>query len=414
MPGDQGPPGPVAADGPANLPKLVRFLAQEGPSQGQICYGQVAGTDGDGVPTAVRPLLGTEGPLCDPTDPVQGTPLPEAPGRYVERLNAALRALANGKVGEAQAIADRCHILAPVRADLAWLEREEIVVAAIGVNYPGHGEETGQDKPIAFNKFAEPTPPYLDVKQVERLPKGSGKMVPLLDYEVEIAFVALEPIPLDEVPPNDLLLQKIAFFGVNDVSDREPIILDQATGYTKGKGRLGFLPAGPWLVPGRRFRPKTSTSVGENLVLQLDVVHGGVRQRRQEGISAEMILGLREILAELGSRNEATAPAGTVVVMEDADGVRRRIVPGNVLPAGSIVLTGTPEGTAINAPSPLHKVKLLMKGRFSREGAAQKFVEEQIEEAKELGYLQVGDTVDQAITGLGRQVWKVVEDGTLR
>ena len=69
MPKDQGPPDPVAADGPANLPKLMRFLAQEGPNKGQICYGQVVGTDGDGVPTAVRPLLGTEGPLCDPTDP---------------------------------------------------------------------------------------------------------------------------------------------------------------------------------------------------------------------------------------------------------------------------------------------------------------------------------------------------------
>jgi 2-keto-4-pentenoate hydratase/2-oxohepta-3-ene-1,7-dioic acid hydratase in catechol pathway len=414
MPEDQDLPGPVAADGPANLPKLVRFLAQEGPSKGQICYGQVVDTNGDGVPTAVRPLLGTEGPLCDPTDPARGTPLPETVGAYVQRLNAALRALADGKVGEEEPIADRRHILAPVRADLAWLECEEIVVAAIGINYPGHSKETGRDEPIAFNKFAEPTPPYRDVKQVERLPKGSGKAVPLLDHEVEIAFVALEPIPLDEVPPNDLLARKIAFLAVDDVSDREPIILDQETGYTEGKGRPGFLPAGPWLVPGRRLWPQTKTSDGETLILQLEVVHGGVRQPRQRGVSAAMMLGLREILVELGSRNEATAPAGKVVAMEDADGVRRRIVPGNVLPAGSIVLTGTPEGTAIKEPHLLEKLKLFIEGGFSREGAARKYVKKQIEKAEERGYLQVGDTVDQAITGLGRQVWKVVEDRTLR
>lgn len=30
---------PLVADGPENLPKLVRFLAQEGSRQGRICYG---------------------------------------------------------------------------------------------------------------------------------------------------------------------------------------------------------------------------------------------------------------------------------------------------------------------------------------------------------------------------------------
>lgn len=371
------------------------------------------GTDGNGVPTTVRQLVDPLGPLCDPTDQERGTPLPETVGAYVLRLNAALRALAEDSVGEEHRIADRRHILAPVRADLAWLEREEIVVAAIGINYPGHGEKTGQDKAIAFIKFAEPTPPYRDLKQVERLPKGSGQAVPLLDYEVELAFVALEPIPLDEVPANDLLARMIAFFAVNDVSDREPIILDQATGYTRAKGRAGFLPAGPWLVPGRRLWPETSSSGGEELVLQLEVVHGGARVRRQRDKAKEMILGLREILAELGTRNEATARPGKVVAMEDADGVRRRIVPAKVLPAGSIVLTGTPAGTAIKAPGLLEKIKLFIDGGFSQDGAAREYVKDQVATAKTVGYLQVGDTVDQAITGLGRQVWKVIKSEAL-
>jgi 2-keto-4-pentenoate hydratase/2-oxohepta-3-ene-1,7-dioic acid hydratase in catechol pathway len=404
---------PVVPDGPAGLPRLVRFLAQEGPRQGRICYGKVVGTDGNGVPTLVRPLLDALGYLCDPTDPERGTALPETVGAYVQRLNAALKSLVEDRVGEEQRILDRRHILAPVRADLAWQEREELVVTALGINYLGHGKETGKDEAIAFNKFAEPTPPYQDLKQVERLPKGSGEAVPLLDYEVELAFVALEPIPLDSVPSNDLLAPMIAFLAVNDVSDREPIILDQETGYTKGKGRLGFLPAGPWLVPGRRLWPKTKDSGGETIVLQLEVIRGGVREARQRDKTEEMMLGLRKILVELGTRNAATAAQGKVVAMEDADGVRRRIVPGNVLPAGSIILTGTPAGTAIKEPHLLEKLELFIGGGFSREGAARKYVKKQIEKAEDLGYLQVGDTVDQAITGLGRQVWAVVEDAAL-
>lgn len=412
MPED--PRTPPVPDGPADLPKLVRYLAQEGPRRGRICYGKVVGTDGNGVPTVVRPLMDALGHLCDPTEPERGTALPETVGAYVQRLNAALRSLVEDRVGEEQRILDRRHILAPVRADLAWQEREEIIVAAIGVNYPGHREETGQVEALAFNKFAAPTPPYQDLPQVERLPKGSGEAVPLLDYEVELAFVALEPIPLDAVPPNDLLAPKIAFFAVNDVSDREPIILDQETGYTKAKGRPGFLPAGPWLVPARRLWPKTRSSGGEELVLQLDTIPGGANVPRQWGKTEKMILGLREILVELGTRNEGTATLGKVVAMEDADGVRRRIVPGNVLPAGSIVLTGTPEGTAIQEPNLLKKLKFFIEGGFSRDGAAREYVKELIAEAETAGYLQVGDTVDQAITGLGRQVWTVVDNEALR
>ena len=67
----------------------------------------------------------------------------------------------------------------------------------------------------------------------------------------------------------------IAFFAVNDVSDREPIVQDETLGYTRGKGRSGFLPAGPWLVPGTDLMPTTKEGGSQPVELELAVRRGG-------------------------------------------------------------------------------------------------------------------------------------------
>ena len=125
-----------------------------------------------------------------------------------------------------------------------------------------------------------------------------------------------------------------------------------------------------------------------------------------------MILGPRAILAELATRNPGPGAAcgpEKVCSMPDAEASNRFIMPrGDELPAGSVILTGTPGGTAIKAPGLLRKLGLFVRGGFSGEGARRAFLADQLENALDLGYLQEGDMVEQAITGLGRQKWSVV------
>ena len=77
-------------------------------------------------------------------------------------------------------------------------------------------------------------------------------------------------------------------------------------------------------------------------------------------------------------------------------------------PAGSIVLTGTPGGTAVRTPGALTKMRLLVEGGFSAAGARAEWVEESEAAAERQGYLAPGDIVETSIQCLGCQRWTVV------
>ena len=96
--------------------------------------------------------------------------------------------------------------------------------------------------------------------------------------------------------------------------------------------------------------------------------------------------------------------------MRDAGGVPRYLHDARgVVPAGSIVLTGTPGGTAVQAPGLLERARLFVLGGFSVDGARARFVEENRSAAPRRGYLEPGERVDTRVVGLGRQRWEVVE-----
>ena len=100
--------------------------------------------------------------------------------------------------------------------------------------------------------------------------------------------------------------------------------------------------------------------------------------------------------------------------MRDASGAPRYThTPTGIIPAGSIILTGTPGGTAIQAPGPLEKVDLFLRGGFSIAGARQLMIADSEDHLQDSRYLEPGDQVETTITRLGQQRWAVTADKAL-
>jgi hypothetical protein len=154
--------------------------------------------------------------------------------------------------------------------------------------------------------------------------------------------------------------------------------------------------------------PATKEGGSTPVELELSVTRAGAAEgvTKQRAASTDMIMGLLAILYELGTRDATRPPPcgpDKICAMEDIHGNERQLVNGQVLPAGSIVLTGTPGGTVIKSPSVPQYPLLLVRGGFSLDGAKRAYLADQLQNRVALGYLQEGDQVEQAITGLGRQ-----------
>jgi 2-keto-4-pentenoate hydratase/2-oxohepta-3-ene-1,7-dioic acid hydratase in catechol pathway len=326
------------------------------------------------------------------------------------KLDAALiRAAAHPPdgVGEPWQLADPARICSPIQVGQEHIDAEELVVVAAGLNYAAHAEEAGGGDVFLFPKPVAPTGAYGSI------PHHSD--VTLLDYEVELGFVLLHDVVLADLPERDALLRGAAFFVANDVSDREPIILQKSfsgpgTGFVEGKGRSGYLPAGPWLVRGTELFAALAACDAVGLGLHLDVDDGGGFVARQSSSTARMILDplklLERIAAEVASRglrtpmpmrNEGAVRYYPLAVDESAPR----------LPAGSLVLTGTPDGVAIHAPQPM---PVLLRGLVRLRSPFEQFRLEELDRARVAvpgGYLNPGDVVRARIDGLGTQIFRI-------
>ena len=95
--------------------------------------------------------------------------------------------------------------------------------------------------------------------------------------------------------------------------------------------------------------------------------------------------------------------------MRDADGHPRFLhTAAGIIPAGSILLTGTPGGTAIREPGLLRKAEIFLRGGLSLAGARRVFIEDAERDIADSDYLQAGERVDSWVEFLGRQRWQVV------
>jgi 2-keto-4-pentenoate hydratase/2-oxohepta-3-ene-1,7-dioic acid hydratase in catechol pathway len=419
------PLDPTPSDPLAEAPRVIRYVSSLPTHEGQVCYGVVL-ADANGIPIQVRALVDRYPELCQSAD------APDAQPQLLRRaFEAADAVVAQGdddrrreslsELLPQEHLADV--VLAPVAISQAQLDSLRRFVVGVGLNYAEHQEEVGQEdnpeKPLVFPKPVVPTGPYQPVNAGVQIGEVPPKPVLLLDYEVELGLVVLQDIELADLPPDyEAFIDQVAFFTANDVSDREPIILDQETGYTRGKSHPTYLPIGPWMVHGRHLRPRArdegehSLEIGA-VVLQVQpseetpVGELPFGEERQLSTTDAMLRGPWAIVRYLSD----TFRRGEVVCMRDASGQPRFVHnAGGVIPAGSIILTGTPGGTAIREPRLLEKAESFVFGGFTVQGARKAFIEDVEENIAESAYLEAGDRVESWVESLGQQRWSVVAD----
>jgi 2-keto-4-pentenoate hydratase/2-oxohepta-3-ene-1,7-dioic acid hydratase in catechol pathway len=287
-------------------------------------------------------------------------------------------------------------LLSPVDIDAAQIEHGERVVVGFGLTFRSHRAETDGDRAFVFPKPTQPSGAYL--------PVAAGAPTLLLDYELELGCVALRDVDLDRLDELDAAAD-FGYLVVNDVTAREPILRDRRTGYTRAKARPTYLPCGPWIVPGTHFTRDDPASRRMVLTVTEATARAGhhTHTLRQDAALDELTLGLRGLLDLLSSQRSLTMPGldGRRWPVTAARGDRR------ILPAGSLLLTGTPGGTAIRAPSTSDKLALVLRSVRHLRRPSESYRRHLEEHRHAFGFLAPGDRVSGWITGLGRQEWEV-------
>jgi len=306
-------------------------------------------------------------------------------------------------------------VCAPVRVPQAELEAETAVVVAVGLNYAEHAEEAGGGDVFVFPKPVEPSAPYGSVSP----PRG----VTLLDYEVELAYVLLADVDLETRPDLETFLEQSAFFVANDITDREAIIRrvglsPPGTGFVEGKGQPDFLPSGPWMVRGTELFDALERCGGGGLGIRLSVDEGSGFETRQDATTDQMIVRPLDLLEKIASQIE-TNGLRTAMPAERTEGVRyypfavsQPDTGRPILPAGTVIVTGTPGGIAMDTPD---VVPLLFRGLLRLRGPSEQFRIEQLARVagdEPGGFLAAGDRVRASIDGLGSQEFSIRSAGS--
>ena len=413
----------VQSEADSNPPRVMRYLSGLEDVAGQTCFGLVL-TEQEGIPRKVYNLGGRNAALC--TDTAEASD----PLLIVQAFKAAETVSAQGKFLAALTEVlpqDRLAtvVQSPVDISLQQLESGQRFIVGIGLNYREHREETGADNNVGlppdevlvFPKVVAPTGAYTAVQAGAKVGTLPARPVRLLDYEAELGMVLLQDLDLN-VPPVSYteFINRVAFFTANDVSDRGPIIRDSGFGYTRGKSHPTYLPTGPWMVHGQHLQPQAPGEGSDNLEIGLVVREPArgkqaARTRQLQSSSTDrMILGPWRIIRLLATRYQQ----GLRTCMRDASGTPRYTqTPAGIIPAGSVILTGTPGGTAIQAPGLLEKIDLFLRGGFSINGARQLMITDSESRLKDSRYLEPGDMVETTITLLGQQRWTVTAGGAI-
>jgi 2-keto-4-pentenoate hydratase/2-oxohepta-3-ene-1,7-dioic acid hydratase in catechol pathway len=404
-------------------PRIMRYLSGLEDFAGQACFGLVL-ADQAGIPDQAYNLGGRNTALC--TDAAEATD----PRLLGQAFKAAETISAKGEVlttfieplpQEQLATV----VLPPVGISLPQLVSGQRFIVGIGLNYREHREETGAgdhvalspDEVLVFPKVVAPTGAYGEVEAGAKIGTSPARRVRLLDYEAELGMVLLQDLDLNAPPVSYAeFINSVAFFTANDVSDRGPIIRDSEFGFTRGKSHPTYLPTGPWLVHGQYLQPQAPGEGSDNLEIGLVVQepargNQAARTRQLQSSSTDrMIFGPWQIIRLLATRYQQ----GLRTCMRDASGTPRYThTPTGIIPAGSIILTGTPGGTAIQAPGLLEKVDLFLRGGFSIAGARQLMITDSEDHLQDSRYLEPGDQVETTISRLGQQRWTVTADTAL-
>lgn len=256
---------------------------------------------------------------------------------------------------------------------------------AVGINYPSHGAEVAVRDSFIFPKVAEATPFDADV------PAGTG----LLDYEIELGFVLLAPLERGELPAHAGLVL------ASDYTDRAALMrhvnlrdVSSGEGFTQGKSGDGLMPIGNLLVI-----PKDYDTFYRSLVLEL--WRNG--EKRQHAEPARMSWDFRRIVAESFAREGRRWRWNGAAV--------RLPIETGVIPARTIILSGTPDGVIYRQPTARQLFAGVSEMLFTlRWNPPNAILEPFLREAhRSGGYLEPGDEIVMRADRLGVIRNRVVE-----
>lgn len=257
---------------------------------------------------------------------------------------------------------------------------------AAGTNFPAHAEEaTVEDGPFLFPKRVVPT------NARSFLSAGKG----LLDFEVELCFVAIDTVSLTSKQG------RVGLLLCNDFTDREKLMhhldafdVTSGKGFTTGKSAPGFLPVGNLFVV-----PKNHRAFSEPLKLEL-YHNGGLAQQATQ---SDAIWNFDNLLEQIKLRSETSweyqGEQVSLAVNEE------------VIDPRTAILAGTPDGTLFKGLS----VKFQALGALDwMLGGWDKplpywIVSRYVANAKtEKTFLQPGDKVEIHVDGLGEITTSIV------
>jgi 2-keto-4-pentenoate hydratase/2-oxohepta-3-ene-1,7-dioic acid hydratase in catechol pathway len=186
-------------------------------------------------------------------------------------------------------------------------------ILCIGLNYREHAKESGS--PIPEN-------PMLFIKASNTL-NNPGDPIPVpklsseIDYECELAVVVGKTAK--HVPRERALDYVLGYTAANDVSSRDWQREKRLGGgqFARGKSFDGFCPLGPWIV--------TRDEIPDPNALKIRTLLNG--QVMQDHTTGDMIFDVPALIASLSSTM--------------------------TLRAGSVILTGTPQGVGFARTPPV-------------------------------------------------------------
>jgi 2-keto-4-pentenoate hydratase/2-oxohepta-3-ene-1,7-dioic acid hydratase in catechol pathway len=200
---------------------------------------------------------------------------------------------------------------------------EPTCIIGIGLNYRRHAAEAGMaepKRPVVFFKSPRSVQhPGGDI----RLPRNLKSTK--VDYEVELAVVIGRDC-LDATESN--ALDFVAGYTVaNDVSARDWQLEPDKSGgqWSRSKGFDTFTPLGPSLV--------TPDTLDDPQAVRLTTRLNG--ETVQDDTTADMIFSVRQIIAFLSA--DTTLPAGTVILTGTPPGVGMAATPPRFLQPGDVV-----------------------------------------------------------------------------
>lgn len=181
-------------------------------------------------------------------------------------------------------------------------------ILGVGLNYAAHAREQGSpipERPVIFTKNLAALALHSDTVRVPKACQDREQV----DFEGELAFVI--GTPARDVPIDRALSFVLGYACANDVSARWWQKQGSGGQFWRGKSFDTFCPIGPSLIPAADIPDPQSLRITTR-------VNGAVMQ---DSSTADMIFSVATLIAELSR--------------------------GITLPAGTLVLTGTPPGVGM-------------------------------------------------------------------